>query len=284
MRHPGTAMVSLRLRAMIRALRVVLQLLAGYLLAMALAWTFQRQLVYPGTWRSEGAPPPGTHLATYPAADGVTAHALELDVPGADRTVVYFHGNGEVAGDDVWVARELAREGFATVLVEYRGYGSSRPGTPSEPGLYADAEAVLRGLAARGVDARHVVLWGASLGTGVAAEMAARGLGSALVLVTPYTSLVDVAAVRVPFLPVGLLMRDRFDTLGKAPTLALPTMVLHGTADEVVPYAMGERVAGAIPGARFVSVEGGRHMNLFLGAGVRYFHEVAAFVRGHPVR
>jgi uncharacterized protein len=110
-----------------------------------------------------------------------------------------------------------------------------------------------------------------SLGTGVAAEMARRGRGQVLVLVAPYTSIVDVALHYVPILPAGLLMADRFDTLDKASSIHARTLVLHGTRDEVVPFGMGRRVAGAIAGATFVPIEGGHHNDLFLGPGWRYF-------------
>ena len=125
------------------------------------------------------------------------------------------------------------------------------------------------------------MLFGESLGTGVAAEMAARGRGAALVLVTPYTSIPDIGehlTSRFPILPVRLLMREQFATLEKAPRIAVPALVLHGTDDEVVPFAMGQRVAAALPRGRLVSVPGGHHNDLFLGPGARFFDEVAAFV------
>ena len=155
-------------------------------------------------------------------------------------------------------------QGFAVTLVEYRGYGRSKGPQPTEAGLYADATAALDDLSARGVAANRVVLWGISLGTGVATEMALRGRGSALVLVAPYTSIPDMARRTAPYLPVRLLVGDRFDNLSKGPSLRLPTVVVHGTADEVVPFTMGERIAGAIPGSRFQRVEGAHHMDCFL--------------------
>jgi fermentation-respiration switch protein FrsA (DUF1100 family) len=258
----------------------VAKVAVAYSVVVMLVWLVQGRLLYPGTARDDVAPPPDARLATYTARDGAVVHALELDRPAASQTIVYFHGNGEVIGDDLSIAREMVREGFSVVLVEYRGYGVSRPGTPTEEGLYADAEAALDALAKRGVDSKHVVLWGASLGSGVAAEMATRGRGGALVLVTPYTSLVDVAATHFWWLPTRLLMRDRFDTLGKASRITVPTIVFHGTLDEVVPYWMGERVAAAIAHARFVSVKGGHHNDLFAGAAQRRVAEAGAFARG----
>jgi uncharacterized protein len=254
---------------------------ALYLVVVVLAWTFQRRLLYVAAGRADLDPPPGVTLTTYVAADGVPVHALELDAPGSTQTIVYFHGNGEVVGDDVPLARALVGQGLSVVLLEYRGYGHSQPGSPTEAGLYADAEAVLRALEARGVGPDRVVLWGSSLGTGIAAEMATRGRGSALVLVSPYTSMPDVAAFHLPWLPARLLVRDRFDTLHKSGEIHVPTVVVHGSLDEVVPCAMGERVAAAIPGARFVAVSGGTHNGLFAGErGAGLIAEITRAVRG----
>src|SRR5258708_30716220 len=98
------------------------------------------------------------------------------------------------------------------------------------------------------MDASSIVLWGMSLGTGVAVEMATRGRGAALVLVAPFTSIPDAAARIAPILPVGLLIGDRFDNLSKAPRLNIPTVVVRGTADDVAPFAIGELRAAAIRG------------------------------------
>jgi fermentation-respiration switch protein FrsA (DUF1100 family) len=161
------------------------------------------------------------------------------------------------------------------VLVEYRGYGASRGRQPSEEGLYLDAEAVFTMLASRGVGPQRIVLSGTSLGTGVAAEMARRGRGSRLVLVTPYTSIPDMVADRVPGFPAELLLTDRFATLEKTPDIHVPALVIHGDADEIVPFAMGLKVAGAIAGARFIRVPGGHHGDLFAREGARLFDAIS---------
>jgi fermentation-respiration switch protein FrsA (DUF1100 family) len=258
--------------------KLLVTVVVGYLLAVVLVGLFQRRILYVGMGRPDVDPPPSAHRIVVTAKDGVVVRALDLAATERPKVVVYFHGNGEVVGDDVWIARELLRRGLGVVLVEYRGYGHSSPGDPSEAGLYADATAVLDDLAARGVDASRVVLWGASLGTGIAVEMAVRGRGAALVLVAPYTSMTDVAKFHIPWAPVSLLLRDRYDTLSKAAKVTIPTFVLHGRDDEVVPFRMGEAVAGAIAGAHLSPVTGGHHNDLFVGVGSKYFDEVASFL------
>lgn len=238
------------------------------------------RLLYLAPGRDAHAPGEGKLLTTR-ARDGVTVHATEL----LDRTdapaVVYFHGNGVVMGDVLWMARELRRRGLGVVLCEYRGYGLSVGSAPSEAGLYEDAEAVLAALADKGIGPDRIALFGESLGTGVAVEMAARGRGASLVLVTPYTSIPDVASRLVFGLPVRLLMTERFDSLAKAPHVRVPVLLLHGTDDELVPYAMGSQLSTAFPQARLITVVGGHHNDLFLGKGSRLFDRVADFVR-HP--
>jgi fermentation-respiration switch protein FrsA (DUF1100 family) len=149
------------------------------------------------------------------------------------------------------------------LLVEYRGYGTSGGPEPTEEGLYLDAEAALDMLASKGVAPEKIVLWGTSLGTGVAAEMARRGRGSRLVLVSPYTSIPDLVTDVVPGVPARLLVADHFDTLAKSAEIRVPTIVLHGDADEIVPFWMGRRIAEAIAGARLLRVPGGHHSDLF---------------------
>lgn len=253
---------------MIRVRRVATGVAIGcgvlYAGACLLASAVYPKVLYPARPDDPVQPPRGARVVQLQAADGVTVHAMEFPNASAVQHVVYFHGNGEVIGDDVWMAKSIMAKGFAVTLAEYRGYGRSAGAPPTEDGLYADATAVLDDLASRGVGPEHVILWGSSLGTGVAVEMARRGRGSALVLVSPYTSVVDMGAHFVPFLPVSLLMRDRFDTLAKAPSLSLPAVVVHGSDDELIPFSMGERVASAIRGARLERVEGGHHMDCFL--------------------
>jgi len=221
-----------------------------------------RRFLFPAQDLRSGAPS-GLVEQRIVARDGEPVHVLELGVAGASRVVVHFHNNRETAQDSADIARELVARGLGVVLVEYRGYGDSSAGSPSEEGLYADAEAALDLLARRGIGPERIILWGTSLGTGVAAEMARRGRGGRLVLVTPYTSIPDLVTDVAPFVPAGFLMPDHFDTLAKAASIGIPTVVVHGDADEIVPFRMGERIAGAIRGARLLRVAGGRHGDLW---------------------
>jgi fermentation-respiration switch protein FrsA (DUF1100 family) len=262
------------------ASRIVVPLLLVYAAVCAGARASYRRFVYPAPPRHETSLIAGERLDLR-TRDGVSAHALWFAPPEGARLVAYFHGNGELADDNVPLARDLVRRGLGALLVEYRGYGASAASAPpSESGLYLDAEAALDEAARRGVGPDRVALWGTSLGTGVAAEMARRGRGSTLVLVAPFTSLPDVASTMAWWLPVSLLLPDRFDTLGKAAAIRVPVVVAHGDRDEVVPFAMGQAVARAIEGARFVRVVGGMHGDVYDVGGPALMDTLVAQSRG----
>ena len=222
------------------------------------------------------APPAAVESWQFLASDGETVRALAVSGGAHRRVVVHFHNNRETMVEPLWLARGLAERGVDVVLAEYRGYGLSRSGAPpTEDGLYLDAEATLDELARRGFGADRVVLWGTSLGSGVAAEMARRHRGAALVLVSPYTSIPDLVRGRARFWPPELLLPDRFDTASKAGEIRVPTLIIHGDADEIVPFAMGERLATLIAGAVVLRVPSGRHGDLFVRSGAELLDRIA---------
>jgi fermentation-respiration switch protein FrsA (DUF1100 family) len=177
------------------------------------------------------------------------------------KVVAYFHGNGEDLADSIPMISLLRTLGVGVLAVEYPGYGIAG-GTPSEQGAYEAAETALRWLRSeQGIDRDRVVLLGQSLGTGVATEMARRGSGARLILISPFTSVPDVARLRIPFLPASLV-RHRFDNKAKAVGIDLPVLIIHGTEDDVVPFAMGERLANMFPHAQLAPIQGAQHNDL----------------------
>jgi pimeloyl-ACP methyl ester carboxylesterase len=114
-----------------------------------------------------------------------------------------------------------------------------------------------------GVAKERLVLEGQSLGSGVAVWLAQHGWGTRMVLLSPYTSLPDVGARAFPMFPVRLLMRDRFDSASRAPSIRMPVLVLHGPNDEVVPFELGKALASKFPNARFVEVPSARHNDIW---------------------
>jgi len=223
------------------------------------------------SYRSFVFPAPGRRIA--PVAAG--AEVIERDVSGLPlvalfappqpgrRLVAYFHGNGEELGDLAPLATRLIEHGAGILFVEYPGYGLADRGAATEANIYAVADAALLELQARGIGRERVVLVGYSLGSGVAVEMAVRGRGDRLVLIAPYTSMDDMVQRFLPVVPSSFFVRDHFDTLSKAPRLTLPTVVVHGDADSLIPVAMGRRVSQAIAGAKLEIFEGGQHHDLY---------------------
>jgi fermentation-respiration switch protein FrsA (DUF1100 family) len=253
----------------------------GYAAVTGAAYFGQRALIYPV--RGRGAVPElaGSRLEQIPAPDGSTVFALHLPAPADGFTLVHFHGNGEELAGLSPLLLALHRSGLGVYAVEYPGYGLARAGAPSEAALYFAADIALRHLRnALRVPERRTVLQGQSLGTAVAVEMARRGHGSKLVLISPFTSLPELAARVVPFLPVRRLVRDRYDSIAKVGALEIPVLAIHGDRDEVVPFAMGEELAARLKQGRFVPIHGGRHNDLFARFESRMISEIAGFVRG----
>jgi hypothetical protein len=204
--------------------------------------------------------------------------ALYLEASPGAPTVVHFHGNAEELADLVGAFQELRAQGLGVLGVEYPGYGGAA-GTPSERSILEAAELALGRLRTRGVAPERTVLEGQSLGTGVAAEMARRGHGAKLLLLSPFTSMVEMARLQVPWLPVSLLLRHRFDTALKAPELSLPVLILHGTRDDVVPVAMGKRLSTLFPNARLELIEGADHGGLLAARARPMAERIARFAR-----
>jgi hypothetical protein len=256
-------------------------LAAGYLAIAALLFFAQRSLLYQPPARAELPSPDQGALLRIPGppeAPEVVATWLAPSTPTA-FTVVAFHGNAEQLADGLGLARTLHSLGLGVLSVEYPGYGLS-PGAPSRTSLVAAAQTALTHLhGPLGVPVSRTAIFGHSLGSAVAAELAAAGQGARLVLVSPMTSIREMAGLVAPFLPVSLLVRDRFDTLALAPRLPERTLILHGTNDEVIPFRMGQTLSRALPRARFVPIAGGQHNDLFAAYGREVWPQLATFLR-----
>jgi uncharacterized protein len=158
------------------------------------------------------------------------------------------------------LAQRFQEAGLGFYAVEYPGYGLAAGQEPSEKGIYAAAEAALAHLhGTLGVPRERTVLQGQSLGSGVAVEMAKRGHGARLVLISPYTSITEMGARIFPLLPASLLVRDPFDSAAKAPGIELPVLIVHGTRDEVIPVDMGQRLGTLFPNATVSLLEDRSH-------------------------
>ncbi len=239
------------------ALRVLVAIVVGYVAIVAILWFFQDRFLYPAPQVT--APlTPGYELVQLSTEDGLELRAFYRPAAQGLPTAIYFHGNGGTLSAASISNAGLAEAGIGVLMVEYRGYGGN-PGEPSERGFYLDGEAAMQWLAARRIPADQTVIVGNSIGSGTATEMALRYQPAALVLIAPFTSAPDVAKERLGWLPVDLLMRDRFDNQAKIDDLEIPILVQHGTRDNVVPYAHGQSLAETAPSAQFMSFDGSGH-------------------------
>ncbi len=229
----------------------------------------------------------------FETSDGVTLHGWY--VPGADDPsagpgqavcVVWFHGNAGNIGHRVYnLALMHSRVGASVLLFDYRGYGRSE-GSPSEPGLYLDAEAAIeQAKLSCGVGDDGIVLFGRSLGGAVAVEMATRRPFRAAVVESAFTSVKAMASVsnRVisRFLPWFVVLKARYDNLAKIPSALSPVLIVHGDADSTVPHRMGLELYEAAPEPKAVHVvEGAGHDDVHVLGGEAYFDTLRRFVRG----
>ena len=244
-------------------------LAAAYLALAVAACAAQRAMLYPAPPVAREPTLAGGALLRIPGPEGSTVYAFHVPAPQGAPTVAHFHGNGEQLADTVWLASSYREAGLGFFAVEYPGYGLASAQAPSEAAIFAAAEAALVHLTGPlAVPSSQVVLQGQSLGSGVAVELAARGHGARVALISPYTSITELGQRMLPFLPVSSMVRDRFDSAAKAPAVKLPVLIVHGTADEVVPFEMGERLGALFPSATLRRVEGAHHNDVLDAPGV----------------
>jgi pimeloyl-ACP methyl ester carboxylesterase len=268
--------------------RVALRIATLLLVASAIMLLFERKLIY-FPQRSHDLGPRDLGLAfedvRLTAEDGVGIHAFYLPPPGAPRwTVLLAHGNaGNVSHRLDRVIFLQAKLGAEVLLFDYRGYGRSE-GSPDEEGTYRDARAAHRFLVEeKRVPPERLVLFGESLGSAVALDLALARPCRALVLESPFASVPAMARAVYPFLPLWPFVRTRYDNEAKAPRLTVPLLVLHGERDEVVPFAQGRRVFEAAPGPKhFFAIPRAGHNDTYLVGGDAYWDAVRDFLETLP--
>jgi uncharacterized protein len=251
-----------------------------YLGIVALMYFAQRSLMYfPETLRTAPtqAGLPQAEEVVLDTADGERVIVWHIAPRGDQPVVLYFHGNGGALRYRVDRYRALTEDGTGLVLLSYRCYGGSS-GRPSESGLIEDARAAYAFAAQRYPMAR-LVLWGESLGTGVAVAIAAEKAGeknvARVVLEAPFASAVSVAASVYPFVPVRFLMKDQFRSDLRIRNVTVPVLIVHGDRDTVIPIESGERLYSLIEGPkRFLRIPGAGHEDL----GMRAVEAMKAFV------
>lgn len=198
--------------------------------------------------------------------DGVRIHGWFVPAGPDAPVMLYLHGNGGNISHRLESIAGFHEMGLAMFIIDYRGYGRSN-GKPDEAGTYADAEAAWRYLVEKeGIPAGELIIFGRSLGSGVAVDLAARHAPRALIVHSGFPALTDVGQRAYPWLPVKLLSRIRYDSGSRITQITCPKLFIHSLEDDIVPYEMGRRLFDLAPEPKTFLDTGGTHNVVFLGS------------------
>lgn len=268
---------------------VILALVAYAALHIHNIWDTQRESIFE----------PAAEMQTTPARLGVPFEELHIPsgsgtergelhawwIPAAENnapTVLYLHGSFRNISYQLESTLRYHELGYNLLVVDYRGYGNSTGGKPSEDKVYEDAESAWQYLLKqRGKKPRQVVIFGLSLGSAIAIDLAVRHPEAAgLIIESSFTSMRAMGEMKYEYLPVGLLLNQRFESLQKIQQLKIPVLLIHGNLDQKIPYEMSQRLyAAAHQPKTLVIVEGGEHSNSRAIGWVEYRDAVKAFVK-----
>lgn len=209
---------------------------------LVLVYIFQRHLIYfpaldaPTRQAFDAEDMQSIKLMT---SDNVSLNAWYKPAAEGKPTILYLHGNAGHIGHRVYLARQFMSQGFGVLLLDYRGYGGNK-GRPTEEGLYQDGRAAVYFLQQRGIETNELILYGESLGTGIATKLATEFPVCALILQSPYTSLKAVASYHYPWLFIP--PQDKYDSLSRIKQTHAHLLMLHGQKDNIVPYFLGQEL------------------------------------------
>jgi len=225
-------------------LEIIIGIISIYIMVLILLFIFQRNLMY------------------HPEENNYFGDRLEVDIEKVYintsddlsllgwfhkkdlkkfKTIVYFHGNAGKLENRIHKLNHFKDIDVNFLIISWRGF-SGNSGKPTETGLYEDGKSTIDWLKNIGLSDKDIVLYGESLGTGIATHIAQNRKFAGLVLETPFTSMVDAAKKVYPYIPVGLLLKDRFENEKKIKNINIPVLVMHGEADQIVPFKMGKKI------------------------------------------
>ena len=157
------------------------------------------------------------------------------------KTILFFHGNAGNLLNRVHKLNELNKLDVNILLISWRSFSGNK-GKPSEKNLYHDGNRVVEWLHEQGINKNDIILYGESLGTGVATELASNNKFAGVILESPFTSIADAAKIYYPYLPINLLLKDRYDSKNKIKRINSPILIMHGKKDNIVPFKMGKKL------------------------------------------
>lgn len=229
-------------------LKILYTFIAIYLALLVMLFLFQRRMIYFPTTLSDhqlaGTSP--FELIEVPGTDGLVIKSWRFMGDPTKKTFIFFHGNAGNAADRMPMMRVLVEAGHSVVLAEYRGYGNN-PGKPTEKDIISDGEKLVEHITSEGISEQDIIIMGRSLGTGAATQLSVKYDIAALILISPFSSLADVASEIYPYFPVSLLMRDRFNSAEAISKTNTPIIMFHGELDATVPIKFGRKLFETAP-------------------------------------
>lgn len=216
----------------------------------------------------------------FTTADGVKINGLYAKAPDAKFTLLWFHGNAGNMENRFDMLKKLLKVGIDILIIDYRSYGKSE-GSPSEEGLYKDADGAYDFLISEmKIPPERIIIFGKSLGSAVAIDLASRVKCAGLIVQSSFTSAKDMAKYVMPFFPARYFMRTNFDSISKISKITVPKLFIHSPADEVIPFEQGKKLFEAAPEPkRFYEVPYAAHNYTYIIGGEKYLDEFRKFVK-----
>ena len=243
-----------------------LALVLFYILLIIIVFFFQRNLLYHPTVDNYLK----DNLVTEPTAIEKVKITTEdkIDLIGwfynkdieKFKTILFFHGNAGSLQNRTYKLNHFKDLNVNFLIVAWRGFNGNK-GKPNEMGLYEDGKSAVRWLNMKGIQDKNIILYGESLGTAIAIEIAQNNKYAGIILESPFTSMVHMGKKYYPFFPVSFLLKDRYESYKKINKISVPVLVMHGKVDKIVPYAMGKKIYELAEQPKFFySQEYGDHM------------------------
>ena len=157
------------------------------------------------------------------------------------KTLLFFHGNAGSLENRIHKLNKFGEMKINFLIIAWRGFSGNK-GKPSEKGLYEDGQSAIQWLLEKGLNEKDIIIYGESLGTGIATHLSQNKDFAGVILETPFTSMVDAAKTFYPYIPVNLLLKDKFKNEDKVKNINSPILIMHGEVDQIVPFAMGKRI------------------------------------------
>ena len=191
-----------------------------------------------------------TKEISVPSTEGIALKAWFYKNPQNKYTVLFFHGNAGGLGNRIYKLNELKNLNLNYLIISWRGFSGNK-GNPTEQGLYSDARSALEWLEKNNISKNKIILYGESLGTGVAVEVSQNQKFAGIILESPYTSIVDAAKIYYPYLPVDLILKDKYLSLKKIKNINSPILIMHGGADRIIPITMGKKLFDEVQSKKY---------------------------------